>query len=66
LNEQKALIEMDSPDRDENDLDEVFRTFREDSESDEDRSAPVPAPRKPTPNAGSSAIALPEPDDEGD
>jgi elongation factor G len=32
---------------------------------DEDRSAPVTAPRRPLPRGKDSAVALPEPDDEG-
>jgi elongation factor G len=32
---------------------------------DEDRSAPVTAPRRPMPRGKDSAVALPEPDDEG-
>jgi hypothetical protein len=46
-------------------LDDLFRTFEDDKESDEGgASVTVPAPNKPAPNK--SAIALPEPDDERD
>jgi hypothetical protein len=56
---------MDSPHSDKDELDALFRTFQDDSETDEG-SVSVPAPHKPAPKVGGSAIALPEPDDDLD
>ena len=47
---------------DSDDLDEPFRTFQDDSETDENRGVPVPVPRQPEPNSGHSTVELPEPD----
>jgi hypothetical protein len=56
--------QMHSPDDDQDDLDQVFQTFRDDPDRGDNASALVPAPCAPTPNVDGSAIALPEPDAE--